>query len=100
MRVVVLDRSWGYGIRVVGQLLRLRHPEGMPPVLTHTIRAIVRGTDVYLVPRADGEMIVGATQEERGPDRTVTAGAVHDLLHDALSVLPVTSEVILAAYRR
>jgi glycine oxidase len=81
---------------VKGQLLRLRHPEGMPPVLTHTIRAIVRGTDVYLVPRADGEMIVGATQEERGPDRTVTAGAVHDLLHDALSVLPVTSELILA----
>jgi glycine oxidase len=81
---------------VKGQLLRLRHPEGMPPVLSHTIRAIVRGTDVYLVPRADGEMIVGATQEERGPDRTVTAGAVHDLLHDAMSVLPVTSELILA----
>ena len=65
-------------------------------MIRHTIRAIVRGTDVYLVPRADGELIVGATQEERGPDRTVTAGAVHDLLHDAMSVLPVTSELILA----
>jgi glycine oxidase len=81
---------------VKGQLLRLRHPDGMPPVLAHTIRATVRGADVYLVPRADGEVIVGATQEERGPDRTVTAGAVHDLLHDAMSVLPVTSELILA----
>jgi glycine oxidase len=81
---------------VKGQLLRLRHPAGMPPVISHTIRALVRGTDVYLVPRADGEVIVGATQEERGPDRTVTAGAVHDLLHDAMSVLPVTSELILA----
>jgi glycine oxidase len=81
---------------VKGQLLRLRHPAGVPPVLSHTIRAIVRGTDVYLVPRADGELIVGATQEERGPDQTVTAGAVHDLLHDAMSVLPVTSELILA----
>ena len=80
---------------VKGQLLRLRHPEGMPPVISHTIRATVRGADVYLVPRADGEVIVGATQEERGPDRTVTAGAVHDLLHDAMSVLPVTSELIL-----
>ena len=65
-------------------------------MLRRTIRAIVRGTDVYLVPRADGELIVGAIQEERGPDRTVTAGAVHDLLHDAMSVLPVTSELILA----
>ena len=81
---------------VKGQLLRLRHPAGMPPVITHTIRATVRGADTYLVPRADGELIVGATQEERGPDQTVTAGAVHDLLHDAMSVLPVTSELILA----
>jgi glycine oxidase len=81
---------------VKGQLLRLRHPDGMPPVITHTIRATVRGADVYLVPRADGEVVVGATQEERGPDRTVTAGAVHDLLRDAMSVLPVTSELELA----
>jgi glycine oxidase len=107
-RVVVAAGSWSgavhglpAGLRsavrpVKGQLLRLRHPDGLPPVLTHTIRATVRGADVYLVPRADGEVIVGATQEERGPDLTVTAGAVHDLLHDAMSVLPVTSELILA----
>ena len=107
-QVVVAAGNWSgavdglpAGLRAVvrpvkGQLLRLRHPRGMPPVLTHTIRATVRGADVYLVPRADGEVIVGATQEERGPDLTVTAGAVHDLLHDAMSVLPVTSELILA----
>jgi glycine oxidase len=81
---------------VKGQLLRLRHPASIPPVVTRTIRATVRGTDIYLVPRADGELIVGATSEERGPDQTVTAGAVHDLLHDAMSVLPVISELILA----
>jgi glycine oxidase len=106
--VVVAAGSWSGAIAglpdplraavrpVKGQLLRLRHPAGMPPVISHTIRATVRGADVYLVPRADGEVIVGATSEERGPDRTVTAGAVHDLLHDAMSVLPVTSELILA----
>ena len=80
---------------VKGQILRLRHPGGMPPVLTHTIRAIVKGTDVYLVPRADGELVVGATQDERA-DREVTAGAVHDLLHDAMSVLPAISELTFA----
>jgi len=107
-QVVVAAGSWSGAVHglpaalqaavrpVKGQLLRLRHPDGMPPVLTHTIRATVRGADVYLVPRADGEVIVGATQEERGPDLTVTAGAVHDLLHDAMSVLPVTSELVLA----
>jgi glycine oxidase len=81
---------------VKGQLLRLRHPDAMPPVLGRTVRALVRGSDVYLVPRAAGEVVVGATSEERGPDRTVTAGAVHDLLRDALAVLPVLSELILA----
>jgi glycine oxidase len=107
-RVVVAAGCWSGAITglpaelrtvvrpVKGQLLRLRHPGGMPPVLAHTVRATVRGADVYLVPRADGEVVVGATQEERGPDRTVTAGAVHDLLRDAMSVLPVTSELILA----
>jgi glycine oxidase len=107
-RVVVAAGCWSGAIAglpaelrtvvrpVKGQLLRLRHPDGMPPVLAHTVRATVRGEDVYLVPRADGEVVVGATQEERGPDRTVTAGAVHDLLRDAVSVLPVMSELILA----
>ncbi|HEY6788920.1 MAG TPA: glycine oxidase ThiO [Trebonia sp.] len=83
---------------VKGQILRLRHPGGMPPVLTRTVRAIVKGTDVYLVPRADGEIVVGATQDERD-DLDVTAGAVHDLLHDAMSVLPVISELTLAEAR-
>jgi glycine oxidase len=106
--VVVCAGWWSGGIEglpaeisqalrpVKGQLLRLRLPAAMPPVLHHTIRATVRGTDLYLVPRADGELVVGATSEERGDDRTVTAGAVHDLLHDAMSVLPVTGELNLA----
>jgi glycine oxidase len=80
---------------VKGQLLRLSRPPHLPPVATHTIRATVRGTDIYLVPREDGELVVGATQEEQS-DQRITAGAVHDLLHDAMSVLPVTSELILA----
>jgi glycine oxidase len=106
--VVVAAGCWSGGVAglpdalhaavrpVKGQLLRLRIPAGMPPVISHTVRATVRGRDVYVVPRADGEMIVGATSEERGHDLTVTAGAVHDLLHDAMSVLPVTSELSLA----
>jgi glycine oxidase len=80
---------------VKGQILRLRHPGGIPPVLTRTVRAIVQGRDVYLVPRADGELVVGATQEERD-DTIVTVGAVHDLLRDALTAVPAISELVLA----
>jgi len=80
---------------VKGQLLRLRHPANIPPLLTHTVRAIVQGHDLYLVPRADGELVVGATQEERD-DRDVTAGAVHDLLRDAATAVPAVSELLFA----
>jgi glycine oxidase len=84
------------GVRPVkGQLLRLRLPERMPPVLQRSVRGTVRGFDVYLVPRADGEVVVGATVEERGFDRTVTAAAVHDLLRDAMTLVPVLGELML-----
>ncbi|HSZ40232.1 MAG TPA: glycine oxidase ThiO [Trebonia sp.] len=80
---------------VKGQILRLRHPGSLPPILTRTIRALVQGRDIYLVPRADGELVVGATQEERD-DTDATAGAVHDLLRDAQTAVPAVSELILA----
>jgi glycine oxidase len=80
---------------VKGQILRLRHPGSLPHILTHTVRALVQGHDLYFVPRADGELVVGATQEERD-DRDVTAGAVHDLLRDAAIAVPAISELIYA----
>jgi glycine oxidase len=80
---------------VKGQILRLRHPGNLPHILTHTVRAIVQGHDLYLVPRQDGELVVGATQEERD-DRDVTAGAVHDLLRDATIAVPAVSELVFA----
>ncbi len=80
---------------VKGQLLRLRHPSGMPQILTHTVRATVGGREVYIVPREDGEVVVGASQEERD-DTDATAGAVHDLLRDAMTALPAISELTIA----
>ncbi|MFM9054099.1 MAG: FAD-dependent oxidoreductase [Solirubrobacterales bacterium] len=47
---------------------------------------------VYLVPRPDGRLIVGATVEERGWDREVTAGGVHEMLREAYRVLPDLAE--------
>ena len=79
---------------VKGQVARLRMPEG-GHVLQRTVRAVVRDRDVYLVPREDGELVVGATTEDRGFDETVTAGAVHDLLRDAQAVVPGVAELEL-----
>ncbi|HEV2921109.1 MAG TPA: FAD-dependent oxidoreductase, partial [Actinomycetota bacterium] len=76
---------------VKGQLLYLRGPAGQP-----LCQGNVRGLEVYVVPRGDGRVVVGATVEEQGFDTTVTAGAVHDLLRAALELLPDAAELELA----
>jgi glycine oxidase len=78
---------------VKGQVLRLRQRSG--PLLSRTVRGLVNGSHVYLVPRADGELVVGATQEELGHDTTVTAGGVWELLRDARELVPGISELEL-----
>jgi glycine oxidase len=76
---------------VKGEVIELRPHEGAPP----PAERIVASERVYLVPRPDGRLIVGATQEERGFDTTVTAGGVHELLREAYRVLPDIAEMEL-----
>ena len=78
---------------VKGQILRLRRAGGL---LGGTVRALVRGRSVYLVPLRDDELIVGATVEEKGFDDAVTAGGVYELLRDAIEVVPGLTEASLA----
>jgi glycine oxidase len=77
---------------VKGEILRLRaRPNALPPP-RHTVRALVESRPVYLVPRDDGELVVGATQYEAGFDDEVTAGGVRDLLTYAERVVPGIAE--------
>nr|WP_229400571.1 glycine oxidase ThiO [Micromonospora okii] len=76
---------------VKGQILRLRAPGGGPPGLRHVIRGYADGEPVYLVPRDGGEVVVGATVEERA-DTEVTAGAVLRLLRAAVDLVPELAE--------
>ncbi|MFH0252156.1 FAD-dependent oxidoreductase, partial [Streptomyces chitinivorans] len=84
---------------VKGQILRLRIPGAYAPFLSRTVRALVRGGHVYLVPRADGELVLGATSEEQGWDTTVTAGGVYELLRDAHELVPGITELPLVETR-
>jgi glycine oxidase len=79
---------------VKGHILRLRAAESAP-FLQRTVRGLVHGRPCYLVPRADGSLVVGATSEERGFDRTVQAGAVFSLLEDARTLVPAVDELEL-----
>lgn len=84
---------------VKGQVLRLTVPERYAPFLNRTVRAMVRGSHVYLVPRENGELVVGATSEELGWDTTVTAGGVYELLRDAHELVPGITELPLTETR-
>jgi glycine oxidase len=79
---------------VKGEVLTLRGRPSEP-----LCERIVAGERVYVVPRADGRVIVGATVEERGFDTTVTAGGVHELLREAYRALPDVAELELVEAR-
>lgn len=70
------------GVR--GEILRLR-TDDLPG---QTIRGLVHGEPVYLVPRADGELVVGATQQEHDDRPVVTAEGVWRLLNAARRLMP------------
>ncbi|MFE6483495.1 glycine oxidase ThiO [Streptomyces sp. NPDC057757] len=84
---------------VKGQVLRLTVPKPYAPFLSRTVRAVVRGGQIYLVPRENGELVVGATSEELGWDTTVTAGGVYELLRDAHELVPGITELPLTETR-
>ena len=74
---------------VKGEVIELRpRPGDEPPVAR-----ILVSERVYLVPRRDGRLIVGATVDERGFDTAVTAGGVHELLREAYRLLPDVAEM-------
>lgn len=95
---------------VYGDILRLRVPEKLRPLLTSTVRGLVRGVPVYIVPRQDGTVVIGATQREDAPGgnspggapaggarvrAAVSAGGVYQLLRDAVQLLPAVAELEL-----
>lgn len=103
--VVIAGGCWSAGLAgipaacrppvrpVKGQTLRLR-VQGSAPI-NGVVRGSVRGTPVYLVPRLDGEIVVGASSEEAGFDLRPRAGAVYELLRDATALVPELAEAEL-----
>jgi glycine oxidase len=97
-RVVVATGAWSGQLAGVaesppvrpvrGQLLRLRDPSG-PGLLN----GVVRFAGGYVVPRADGRYVLGATVEERGFDVQPDAGGVYELLREAIEVVPGVREL-------
>lgn len=73
---------------VKGQMLSLRM-DPKAPLAT----AVLWAPKIYLVPRADARLIVGATVEEKGHDPHMTAGGVLALLDAAWRAIPAIEEL-------
>ena len=101
-QIVVAAGAWSsqilgaesLGVRpILGEILKVAPRSRAIKTITHTIRGTVRGFPVYLVPRANGDIIIGATEVETGFDLDPTAGGVFQLLRDAREVFPYLSEM-------
>ncbi|MFQ5508684.1 MAG: glycine oxidase ThiO [Leptospirillia bacterium] len=94
-KVLIATGSWSGGVAesagfslpvspVKGQILLLKTAPG-------TLRRIVKHDQAYLVPRADGRILVGATMEMAGFDRHTTVEAMHFLFGAVRAMTPVLS---------
>jgi glycine oxidase len=74
---------------VKGQLVALRMDDGFE------FSCVIRAPDVYLLPKADGRLLLGATEEEMGFDETPTAGPVMRLLERGWEAIPSIYDLTL-----
>jgi glycine oxidase len=56
------------------------------------LRHVVRSPDVYLIPRSDGRMLIGATIEDAGYDKRVDPETIQRLRQAALKLMPALSQ--------
>jgi len=78
---------------VKGQMLCVAMPE------KDLVRHVVRTPDVYLIPRSDGRLLIGATQEEAGFDKQTVPETLQKLRKAALDLVPKLADArILEAW--
>ncbi len=95
--VVLATGAWtGWISRLLGINLPV-YPVKGEALAAHTSRPLLKhtlfGNGVYIVPKANGELIIGATEKERQLDPSVTVDAVCTLLTKAVRYFPVLKEM-------
>jgi glycine oxidase len=82
-------RDWAKLRGVRGEIVRLHAPE---IELRHMLRLLHPRCPVYIVPRAGGNLVVGATSIESDDRSPASVRGVLELLTSAYSVLPALAE--------
>ena len=93
--VLVANGSWMRNLLPVpvephkGQSLSLRMPKDRPPIL----RRVLFAQDSYIVPKADGRLVIGATVEAGSFDANVTPAGLLHILSFALELVPALKDL-------
>lgn len=101
--VVIAAGAWSRQIEGLAEALRppVRPVRGQVLDLemgrSFDLRHVVRAPDAYLVPKSNGRLVVGATSEEKGFERDVTAEGLYELLEGAIEVVPGIRELVVRA---
>jgi glycine oxidase len=61
-------------------------------LVRHVVRTSGWTPDVYLIPRSDGRLVIGATQEEAGFDKQTVPETIQKLRQAALDLVPQLAE--------
>jgi len=98
---LIAGGAWSRTLSIEGELLLpIRPVKGQMmalqmdlkyPLIQHVIRR--HGEGIYLVPKRDGSLVVGATSEEMGFDDRLTGFGLRTLLDGAFEILPGIDEL-------
>jgi glycine oxidase len=78
----------GYELRVEPARGQIVLADTMPPILKH----VINGLGIYLVPRSDGKILIGATVEFVGYDKRTTLEGVQQMIDAGVALMPALAE--------
>lgn len=72
-----------------GQMLSVRVPDDFEPL---PLKQVLFGSNIYIVPRRDGLIVIGATSEDVGFTCGLTPNGIETLLSGAMRLYPILKE--------
>jgi len=97
--VILAAGAWSYELLPVpvfpkkGEMASLRVPVGYGT--SQPLQRVLFGENIYIVPRQDGRIVLGATSQEVGFTPGNTAAGVNQLLANAIALLPELADFTL-----
>jgi glycine oxidase len=96
---VIASGAWsGDVLKPLGLALAVKPIKGqilLTQAAPGTIGPVIEAADTYLIPRADGKILIGSTLEDVGFDKRVTLDAVSSLAARAAAILPALGNLPL-----